>query len=353
MTWSYHGSQQGGKAVGAVLVATTLLLMAPLRAANSPATPAQGKSATPALAPAAPAPSSPAAPAEVATPATPVLPPPPAPGVVATINGQNITREELTRILLKEYGSPALERLIDRRVLDQAAQKQGIEVTPKDLDLMYGALRVQASQTVDNYERQYGHDYVLENVARPQFIIMKLGEKLVKPDMSQFDEVRASHILIRPDSSTAEAGRQKADAAARQKAEQVLAEVKAPGADFAALARKYSADTTSALKGGDLDFFTKGRMMPEFEAAAFSAKPGDIVGPVKTLYGYHIIKITDRRDASSLSPAELEAKLLSYYRTNAGEPIQSWINRQRQEAKIQRYSLDDATTPSTPAPAAP
>jgi foldase protein PrsA len=314
--------------------ASSLLAAAP---AATPATP-------PATATPAPPPGTPAAPA-----APVVNPKSPIPGVVASVNGYNISRDELTSILLKEYGSPALERLIDRKIVEQAAQKQGIQVTPKDLDLEYDALKIAAPQVIENYERQYGKNYVIDNVARPQFIIMKIGEKLVKADPASFDEVRASHILIRTEAvdttgkpqAEADALKAKADAAAKKKADDVMAEVKKPGADFAALAKKYSADTTSAVNGGDLDYFGKGRMMPPFEEAAFNAKAGEIVGPIKTVYGYHIIKVTDRRDSSKMTPAQLEAKRLTFYRTNAGEAIQTWINRQRQDAKVQRYAMDD------------
>jgi parvulin-like peptidyl-prolyl isomerase len=319
-------------------VATVSLGTASLSRAADATTPPK-PAATPAQPPATP-PAAPAAPT--------INPNPPSPDVVASVNGANISRDELTHILLREYGSPALERLIDRKIVEQAAQKQGIQVTQKDLDLEYDALKIAAPQVIENYERQYGKDYVMENVARPQYIIMKIGEKLVKADPSSFDEVKASHILIRPETvdttgkpqAEADAAKAKADADAKKKADDVMAEAKKPGADFAALAKKYSADTTSAVNGGDLDFFGRGRMMPPFEEAAFNAKVGDIVGPIKTIYGYHIIKVTDRRSADKMTPAQLEAKRLTYYRTNAGEAIQTWINRQRQDAKVQRYPIE-------------
>lgn len=81
------------------------------------------------------------------------------------------------------------------------------------------------------------------------------------------------------------------NADAKAKAEEVLAKVKA-GEDFATLAKQYSQDTT-ASNGGDLGFFAKGKMVPEFEAAAFALKVGEVSGIVKTVYGYHIIKVTE------------------------------------------------------------
>lgn len=102
---------------------------------------------------------------------------------------------------------------------------------------------------------------------------------------------RASHILITPDSE--EKDHAKAEADAKAKAEKIFAEVKANPDSFAEVAKKESADLGSAEHGGDLDYFAKGQMVPEFEDAVFNAKKGDFVGPVKSEYGYHIIHVTD------------------------------------------------------------
>jgi len=102
------------------------------------------------------------------------------------------------------------------------------------------------------------------------------------------EQIRASHILLKTEG--------KDDAEVKAKAEGVLKEAKA-GADFAALAKKYSEDDSNAQQGGDLDYFSRGRMVPEFETAAFNLQAGQISDLVKTQFGYHIIKVTDRKPA--------------------------------------------------------
>ncbi len=114
------------------------------------------------------------------------------------------------------------------------------------------------------------------------------------------EQVRASHILLKTEG--------KDDAAVKKQAEELLAKIKA-GADFAELAKKNSQDEGSAVKGGDLDFFGKGQMVPEFDKVAFSLQPGQLSDLVKTQYGYHIIKVTDKRAASQKTLAEVRAQI--------------------------------------------
>ena len=105
------------------------------------------------------------------------------------------------------------------------------------------------------------------------------------------EQVRAGHILFSTENGD--------DAEVRTRAEAVLAEAKADGADFAALAREHSDDEESAALGGDLDFFSRGRMVPAFEETAFSMEPGTISDLVQTEFGFHIIHVVERREAST------------------------------------------------------
>jgi peptidyl-prolyl cis-trans isomerase D len=114
------------------------------------------------------------------------------------------------------------------------------------------------------------------------------------------EQLRASHILLKTEG--------KDDAAVKAKAEDVLKQAKG-GADFAALARKYSEDEASAKNGGDLDYFGRGRMVPEFDTAVFAMEPGQISDLVKTQYGYHIIKLMEKKAGTTKSLADVRQQI--------------------------------------------
>jgi peptidyl-prolyl cis-trans isomerase C len=117
------------------------------------------------------------------------------------------------------------------------------------------------------------------------------------------EQVRASHILIAPQpalskvegTTAADVDPNEAKAQAKTKAQSLLEQIKG-GADFAELAKIHSS-CSSSTKGGDLDFFGRGDMVEPFEKAAFSLEPGQISDVVETRFGYHIIKVTDRKKA--------------------------------------------------------
>jgi peptidyl-prolyl cis-trans isomerase D len=125
------------------------------------------------------------------------------------------------------------------------------------------------------------------------------------------EQVRASHILLKTEG--------KDDAAVKAKAEELLKQARG-GADFAELAKKNSEDDASAKNGGDLDYFGRGRMVPEFDQAVFAMQPGTISDLVKTQYGYHIIKLVDKKNATTRPLTEVRQQLtdqLAYQRAQA------------------------------------
>lgn len=201
-----------------------------------------------------------------------------------------------------------------------------IGLTDADLQRYY-----QAHQ--DNYtigETRVVKYVVLDTAKLAQELAQKATENEIQDEYSvnkearYTDQVKASHILIK-------AANPEAFEAARVKAQSILDEVLRPGADFAALATKYSEDN-SASNGGDVGFFPRNRMVPEFDQTAFSLKVGDISGLVKTQFGYHIIKVTDRHDLAYYRPTI--ARVIG--QRKAEEQITSKIQEAAEQAKKDR-----------------
>ena len=128
-----------------------------------------------------------------------------------------------------------------------------------------------------------------------------------KDSLSVPEQVQASHILIsvKPD------GGENADAVAKARAETIAARAKLPGADFAKLANENTDDPSGKGQGGKLPPFSHGQMVPEFESAAFSMEPGEVRGPVKSQFGYHIIKLEGKTPARTRAFPEARPMLVS------------------------------------------
>lgn len=171
--------------------------------------------------------------------------------------------------------------LYTRRALADKAQADGLAQDPLvQASLQQARDRVLSDALLARIDAKATPDKsALEGMARNVYVAhperFKAGE-----------QVRVRHILVNG-----------TDADAKAKAQELLKELQG-GADFAALAASRSADTGSAAKGGDLGFFDRGRMVPEFEAAAFALqKKGDISPLVQTQFGFHILRLDDRRPA--------------------------------------------------------
>ncbi len=127
-----------------------------------------------------------------------------------------------------------------------------------------------------------------------------------REEFRQEEEACASHILVKV--KTGEAGEGHPDAEARAIAQGLLDQVK-NGGDLAALAKKSSEDQGSAQNGGDLGCFAPGRMVPEFDDAVFALEPGQVAELVKTSFGYHVIRLTSKREASVLPLAQVKERI--------------------------------------------
>ena len=159
------------------------------------------------------------------------------------------------------------------------------------------------------------------------------------------DTVRASHILIAvPENAKPEEVAEK-----EKKAKEIAAKVK-KGDDFAKLAKENSEDPGSKESGGDLNFFAKDRMVPEFADAAFKMNKGDISDPVKTQFGFHIIKVTDKKEARTIPFPEVKEKIAAYLKDAKHKTaIEEYITQLRAKADV-KINLPEPEKKAAPAP---
>lgn len=190
-----------------------------------------------------------------------------------------------------------------------------VEVTPAEVEQYY-----RANTNRYSHQEQRKIDYLLADVSRIRSQIQPTPAEIrqrydsTPGEYSTPEQVRASHILLSvPEGATpAEA------AAVEQRARDLVAQLRA-GGDFGALAQQHSADPGSAANGGDLGFFGRGAMVGEFEDAAFSQEIGEIGDPVRTQFGYHIIRITEKREAGAQPFEEVQDTLRQQIITERAE----------------------------------
>ena len=215
--------------------------------------------------------------------------------VLADVSGTSITVDEFKKEVenLPPYLKPMaetadgkkemLETMIIRELILQDAKKDGIENSPAVTEKLE-----------DLKKRLVVEVYLKKKVDEQAKVTDEELQKFYDQNKDKFksgDEVKASHILLKDEKT----------------AQDVLAKVKG-GGTFEELAKKYSIDSAAA-KGGDLGWFGKGSMIPEFEKVAFTLKEGETSGIVKTKFGYHIIKLTGKRAAGILPLAEVKDQI--------------------------------------------
>ena len=170
-------------------------------------------------------------------------------------------------------------------------------------------------------------DQVRNTIVVPQADL----EAFYQQNLQQYQtpaQVRASHILLKLEG--------KDEKQVQALAEEIAKKAKA-GADFAALAKQYSEDESNNTNGGDLDYFGRGRMVAEFEQAAFAMKAGEISNPVKTAFGFHIIKVVDSKPDSTRPLAEVRAEI---------EEQLKWQKAQAEAEKIAKSLEGTIKTPA-------
>lgn len=285
-------------------------------------------------------------------------------GAVARVNGVAIDAVELRRakkILLRgqtvlpeqdaAVNKQAVEQLVSAELLYQAAAKQDVKGLDKEVDarVAQGKARFKDEQsfmeTIKGLEMDEKdlREYTRRDILISHFVDTKFASKAVVTDaeirafydknqdkFKSEETVRASHILIGVDDKASADDKKKA----REKAEKLRKEL-AGGADFAALA-KANSTCPSSKQGGDLGFFGKGQMVPSFERAAFALKPGEMSPVVETRFGYHIIKLTERKPAATTDFKDVKAKIEEFLKEQkVDEAIKKYIADARNSAKIE------------------
>jgi peptidyl-prolyl cis-trans isomerase C len=291
------------------------------------------------------------------------------PDVIARVNGEAINKAELEKAVQNieaNAGGPVppdhrdrvyrevLDRIIGYRLLIQETRNRKMTIPDAQIDARIGQIRsqfpneeafkqalTQQSVTLDQLRVDTRNDLMVSTMLQTE-----LGSKSVatpeqvtdfyekNPDQFQQPErVRASHILIGFPENADEAAKQQA----RTRAAEVLKEVKA-GKDFAALAKQHSSDPGSGPNGGDLGFFQQGQMVPPFDKAAFSMKPGQTSELVETEFGVHIIRVVDRQPARTVPLDEVRAEVQQYIEgQNRQQATQAFVDALKARGKVEIY----------------
>ena len=313
-----------------------------------------------------PAPAAPgAAPAAAAPAAEPTN------SIVLTIDGTAIMENDVREMMISRYGRQLqqmppeqlamvqqqmqqmiLTDLISKTLLLNAAEKEGYKATDEDVakEIEEISKRIPEGQSFEEFAKSAGVDIkrIKEQIADDTKIrklidvvtkdVEKPGEEKVKkyydehPDeFSQKEMVAASHILL----STQEAADETAIAAVKAEADKLKEQLgKEDGKTFEELATAHS-DCPSKAQGGSLGEFGRGQMVPEFEKAAFTQKIGEVGAPIKTQFGYHLIKVTDKKEAKTTPYAEVQEELASsLFEQAKGKEVQSYLTQLRSNANI-------------------
>lgn len=202
----------------------------------------------------------------------------------------------------KEYKSKNEKAKLELAVFSAAKFRDGIQPTDAELQAQFTA---HADQYQINERRRVRFLSIDAQALRAKVAVTDAEiQAQYTSNMAIYstpEQVHVRHILLKTDG--------KDDAKVKTEAEGILAKAKAPGADFAKLATQYSQDEGSKDKGGEYDFFGKGTMVKEFEDAAWALKKDEISGLVKTQFGYHIIKLVEKREANTKPLADVKAQI--------------------------------------------
>ena len=307
----------------------------------------------------------PDAPAKPAADSKPIV----LPEVVATVNGQNITSQQLEEIfkaavegsgsksadLTNEQKLGAYNQLLQELIMDKlvAGAAAGEKVTDADVDAEIAKIKKQfpdekifeeqlkqAGQTPEklkeNLRTMLQQQLWMKSQVTASDVTEAQAQSFYDSNTKEFEQpetVKASHILfmLKPDATEADVTKQK-DAATK------AAERATKGEDFAGLAKELSEEPGAKESAGDLGFFTKDRMVPEFANAAFSQKIGDISQPVRSQFGWHVIKVTETKPAGTVPFPEVKDQITAYLKSNSQrEAVQAVLKKLKESAKIETF----------------
>jgi peptidyl-prolyl cis-trans isomerase SurA len=247
----------------------------------------------------------------------------------------------------------ALDQLVGEKLLEAAMRELAIEVTDQDIDFGIEDVKRQNNLEGEQFEqllRTEGYtltsyrEFMRKHLGKLKLINLKVRSKVKvsEEDLraeyaemakreSEDAEVHARHLLVqlpgKPTNEQVEAG--------KKKALELAAEAKKPGVDFAALAKAKS-EGPSAKEGGDLGFFRRGVMVPEFERAAFSLPVGGVSEPIRTKFGWHVIKIEEKRALAARPFEEMKEQLKDRLIRNQLEKYtDQYVGELRQQAVVE------------------
>lgn len=291
-------------------------------------------------------------------------------GKVAAVNGVAISQAEFNKALsrfqlqrnsqeppsaeeMKEIKSRILQSLIDRELLLQESKRVGVKVDDAEVEAQVDSLKkrlgddAKLGQMLEKWqftEAQYRETIKNELLMR-KLLEQQLGAKsdVTEAEVKAFynehpdvfrapEQVRASHILVKVEANAKEEDKTKA----MEKIKAVQQRVK-KGEDFAALAKEVS-DCPSKEQGGDLNFFSKGMMVAPFENAAFSMDVGAVSDIVESQFGYHLIKVTEKKPAGIRPFEQVKAPVEQHLKAQkAGQLRAQYIEELKAKAKIETF----------------
>ena len=267
--------------------------------------------------------------------------------------------KDLASSKLSEIKTKTLEKLINNELLYQESQRKGIEA---DNAGVIGKFRlIKSAFSTEDFEQWLNKMSLSEETFKAQIRRKAAIEELVSktiaqkvtvsdketkeyysehPDhFRQYEQIRASHILIEVNPNADESERKKAFKAIKK----IQLELKEGKEGFATLAKKHSQCRNSSAKGGDLGYLIRGLMPEPFEKAAFNLKMGKISDIVETEFGYHLIKVTDKKPETIIPYEDAKKKAGQYLKQEKiQKQLAEHISQLREKAKIKRFSLETA-----------